>query len=209
MAEDADDKIKKEGEQLPKNEGECGEACFECDVPPVLITIDAHELDKLKQEANEYKNKYLHLLADFDNARKRMQKERQEMIQYAVGNAVVDFLNPIDQFENALKFTQKMSDEVKNWGLGFQMIQTQFQDALTANGIVPFKSEGAIFDPHSHEAIEMIETDDVPPGIVLSESVRGYKLGNRILRPARVTVSKKPTVASSDDLLEEKTENNN
>lgn len=205
MAEEADkNKVQKEAEQFPKNGEECDASCFdEPAVPPPLVTIEADELEKLKQEASEYKNKYLHLLADFDNARKRMQKERHEMVQYAVGNAVVDFLNPIDQFENALQFTQQMSDEVKNWGLGFQMIQSQFKDALAANGIVPFKSEGAVFDPHSHEAIEMVETEDVPEGIVLSESVRGYKMGDRILRPARVKVSKKPAAASQDDLPEE------
>ena len=76
--------------------------------------------------------------------------------------------------ENALKFTQQMSDEVKHWAIGFQMILNQFKDVLSANGITPFSSEGKPFDPHLHEAIETVATADFPPGTVIEESLRGY-----------------------------------
>lgn len=159
---------------------------------PLLATVSITqgELDQLRKDAAEYKDKSLRLLAEMDNARKRMQKEKHDLTQYAVQNVIVDFLNPIDHLENALQFTQQMSDEVKNWAFGFQMILNQFKDALASNGVVPFKSEGTPFDPHCHEAVEMVETEQCLPGTVVEESIRGYKMGDRIIRPARVKVAK-------------------
>lgn len=160
--------------------------------PPTVVTISQAELEKLTQSAEEYKDKYLRLLAEMDNSRKRMQKERVELTQYAMQNIIVEFLNPIDQIENALKFTQQMSDDVKHWAIGFEMILNQFKDILSSHGVIAFKSEGMEFDPHQHEAIEMIETKEYPEGTVVSETLRGYKMGERVIRPARVKVAHTP-----------------
>jgi molecular chaperone GrpE len=163
---------------------------------PKPITITDVELEQLKKDAGEYKDKYLRILAEAENARKRLQKEKQELIQYAIQNVIVDFLNPIDHMENALKFTQQMSDEIKHWAIGFQMILTQFKDVLANNGVTPFVSVGKAFDPHCHEAVDSVTTDEYPPGTVIEESLRGYKMGDRIIRPARVKVSKAPPVVA-------------
>lgn len=162
------------------------------ELPPTFVTIPIADLEKLEKEASDYKDKYLRQLAEMDNMRKRLQKEREEYVQYAIENLVVDFLNPIDQFENALSFTQNMSDEVKHWALGFQMILRQFKDVLSSSGIEPFTSEGTQFDPHLHEAVEMLETTEYPSGTVTEESIKGYKMGKRVIRPARVKVAKNP-----------------
>jgi molecular chaperone GrpE len=159
---------------------------------PEGFSIPPFEIEALKKELAECKDKYLRVLAESENARKRLQKEKQETIQYAIQNVIVDFLNPIDHMENALKFTQQMSDEVKHWAIGFQMILSQFKDVLTNNGVAPFVSEGKPFDPHRHEAVETIETDTYPPGTVVEESLRGYIMGDKTIRPARVKVSKAP-----------------
>lgn len=151
------------------------------------------ELQKAKEEAAEYKDKYLRLLAENENTRKRMQKERQEMTQFAVQNLIVDFLNPIDHMQNALRFSDQMSGEVKHWALGFNMILTQFMDVLTNNGVIAVDSVGKPFDPHFHEAVEVAETSDVPPGTIVEEFVRGYRMGDKSIRPARVKVSKAVT----------------
>jgi molecular chaperone GrpE len=156
----------------------------------VQVSIDAAELEQLRKDAAEYKDKSLRLLAEMDNTRKRMQKEKQELTQFAVQNVIVDFLHPIDHLENALSFTENMTGEVKNWAQGFQMILTQFKDVLASNGVVAYKSEGTPFDPHLHEAVEMVVTDQHPSGTVISESVKGYKMGDRVIRPARVKVAK-------------------
>ena len=167
---------------------------------PTMITIADVELEQLKSELNECKDKYLRILAESENVRKRLQKERQELIQYAIQNVIVDFLNPIDHFENALSFSQQASDEVKHWASGFQMILNQFKDVLASNGVSTIRSEGTSFDPNFHEAIEMVETADHLPGTVVEENLKGYKMGDRTIRPARVKVAKDP-----EPLLNEET----
>lgn len=145
-----------------------------------------------EQEINEWKDKYLRTLAEMENSRKRMQKEKQEMIRFAVENALAEILSPLDNFENALGFAEKMSEETRNWALGFQMILTQFKDALAEQGIQPFESVGTLFDPHKHQAVETEETEEKPDGTILQEFVKGYRCGERTVRPARVKVAKAP-----------------
>jgi molecular chaperone GrpE len=140
----------------------------------------------------DYREKYLRLLAEIDNTRKRMQKEKQEMTRFAVENIISELLAPIDNLENALQFTQKMSDDVRNWAQGFQMILTQFKDVLESNGVTAFESEGTAFNPELHEAIESEETEEKPEGTILKAYVRGYRSGDRTVRPARVKVAAAP-----------------
>lgn len=150
-----------------------------------------NELQSLQSQVAEFRDKYLRGLAESENVRKRLQKERQELIQYAVQNVLIDFLSPIDHFENALKFADQASPEVKHWAVGFQMILGQFKDALTNNDVVSFTSIGEQFDPHLHEAVEMITTDEYPAGTIIEESRCGYKMGDKfLLRPACVKVAK-------------------
>lgn len=166
--------------------------------PSQTVTITLVELDALKKELAESKDKYLRGLAESENMKKRVQKEKQEMIQFATQCLIANFLHPIDHMENALKFTQQMSDEVKHWALGFQMILAQFKDVLAENGVTAFVSEGQPFDPHKHEAIETVVTKDFPPGTVLEESVKGYCMGDKVIRPARVKVAKAPEIKENN-----------
>jgi molecular chaperone GrpE len=106
--------------------------------------------------------------------------------------------------ENALKFVETMSEEVRNWAMGFQMILGQFKEVLHTNGITPFASEGMRFDPSRHHAIETEESEDIPEGTILKEFVKGYTSKERTVRPARVKVA----IAPSSDLNENKKENN-
>ena len=157
---------------------------------------DAHEVDEVKthqqkaeQELEEYKDKYLRLLAEMDNTRKRMQKEKQEAIRFAIENALEDFLNPIDNLEKALNSTKHMSKEVLNWAQGFQMIAQQCKDVLEKHGIIAFSSDGNMFDPNLHYAIETKETEETPEGTILQEFIKGYKSSSRTIRPAHVKVA--------------------
>jgi molecular chaperone GrpE len=159
------------------------------------------------EEPIDYKDKYLRLLADVENTRKRIQKEKQEMMRFALDSALTEILGPMDNLENALKFADKMSGEVRNWAQGFQMILAQFKDVLSQNGVTPFISEGQRFDAAKHEAVEMEETDQTPEGTILQEFVKGYSRGDRVIRPARVKVAKRLTIKegeSHDNTEEEK-----
>jgi molecular chaperone GrpE len=159
---------------------------------PKTVTVGEMELEQLRRELADFKDKYLRTLAEGENARKRMQKEKQESNTYAIQNLIGDFLHPIDHFENALKFTQDASDEVRHWGLGFQMILAQLKDVLTNNNVVSIESKGKPFDHNVHEAVETIETNDYPPGTIVEEFIKGYKMGEKVIRPARVKVAKAP-----------------
>lgn len=165
---------------------------------PQKIEITDIEFEQLQADARESKDKYLRILAESENARKRLIKEKQEQIQYAVKNVICDFLTPIDQMENALKHAAgQASQETKQWVMGFEMILAHFRDALSANNVTPYTSVGNAFDAHLHEAVEMVVTDEHPDGIVVEESIKGYKMGDKVIRPARVKVAKSPAAEES------------
>lgn len=150
--------------------------------------IEAIETPPVEED---FKDKYFRLLAEMENTRKRMQKEKHEMTRFAIENVIAEVLTPIDTFESALGFTEQMSEETRNWSKGFAMILSQFKDILSNHNIVAFHSMGEMFDPHQHEAVEVEETDDHPEGTILKEFLKGYKSGDRIIRAARVKVARK------------------
>lgn len=158
---------------------------------PELVTIEKEELEKLRAQVKDHQDKYLRLLAESENARKRLQKEKIELQAYARENIICEFLNPIDHFEKALNFREGISEEVKNWMVGFDMILTQFKDILFQNDIKPIDSLGKIFNPHFHEALEAEENDEYPINTIIKEYVRGYQMGDRMIRPSKVKVTKK------------------
>lgn len=179
---------------------------FESASKPKQVLLTDEELKNLQHEIVEYKDKYLRVLAEQENARKRLQKERIELSKFATESIIADMLRPIDNLENALNYAQAMSEEVRNWAIGFQMILTQFKDILSSNGVTAIEAKGKAFDPHYHEAVEMVETEDVIPGIVMEECMRGYKMGDKTIRPARVKVSKSRAGKTEELLLEDKEE---
>ncbi|HSX04784.1 MAG TPA: nucleotide exchange factor GrpE [Rhabdochlamydiaceae bacterium] len=154
----------------------------------------------LEQQLEEYKDKYFRLLAESENMRKRMQKERHELTRFSIEQAFADLLTPLDNMENALHYAEKMSDEVRNWAVGFEMILSQFRDVLHSHGIAAFPSHGEQFDPLKHEAVEMEETADHCEGKILHEFTKGYKSKERTIRPARVKVAKSPSADEAKNL---------
>lgn len=181
-----------QNDNIQPSEGTEKDAFDSAAIKPKQVLVTDEELRAMQKEIVEYKDKYLRLLADSENSRKRLQKERQDISRYAVESLVVDILRPLDNLENALRFAQDMSDEVRNWAFGFQMILTQFRDVLAQQGITSFDSLGKSFNPHDHEAVEMVESTTMPEDTIIEESVKGYKMGDRTIRAARVKVAKSP-----------------
>ncbi len=153
---------------------------------------DIEEAQETAQEEENFEDKYFRLLAEMENSRKRLQKEKHEMTRFAIENVIAEVLTPIDTLENALGFTEQMSEDTRNWAMGFEMILGQFKEVLGNHNVVAFHSTGETFDPHKHEAVEMEETHDHPEGTIIHEFLKGYKSGDRILRAARVKVAKTP-----------------
>jgi molecular chaperone GrpE len=156
-----------------------------------IHTEQAPQASEAPTQEDNYKDKYLMLLADMENMRKRMTREKLESVKYSLDNIVCDFLIPLDNLENALKYTrgESVSAELKNWAMGFEMILNQFKEALSQHGVNAFDSLNMPFDPQKHQALEMVESEG-PADVVIEECVKGYKREERIIRPARVKVSK-------------------
>src|SRR6266403_1611436 len=154
----------------------------------------ASETEKLKAERDALLDRLARLQAEFDNARKRAVREQQEFREYAAADVIKNFLPILDSFERALKAgggsnsnSNSNSNEFRN---GIELIYRQFQDALQKIGVQPIVSVGQPFDPRVHEAVEMVDTTEVPDHHVLDELQRGYKYKDRLLRPAMVRVAR-------------------
>jgi molecular chaperone GrpE len=154
-----------------------------------------------KKLAEENFDKYLRALADLDNSRKRMAKEYLEKENEANRNLIAKLLPVLDNLERALAIAQKNdcpAEPCKAFTQGVEMIDGQFRKILEAEGLKPFDDRGAAFDPVRHDAILAIETDGHPPDTVLDVVERGFLFNNKVLRPARVTVSKQPARPEGD-----------
>lgn len=143
------------------------------------------ELQTLKAERDNLLDRLARLQAEFENARKRAAREQQEFREYAVADAIKPLLPVLDSFERALQAAPEKSE----FRGGVELIYKQLQDALAKLGLRPIPAKGEIFDPHLHEAIEMVETSEAEDHEVLEELQRGYKLKDRLLRPAMVKVA--------------------
>jgi len=144
------------------------------------------ELDKVKAERDALLDRLARLQAEFDNARKRGVREQQDFREFAAADVIKNFLPTLDSFERALKANADSTD-FRN---GIELIYRQFQDALQKIGVQPIPAVGQVFDPRVHEAVEMVDSTEVPDHHVLDELQRGYKYKDRLLRPAMVRVAR-------------------
>jgi molecular chaperone GrpE len=144
------------------------------------------EMSNLRAERDSLLDRLARLQAEFENARKRAAREQQEFRDYATVDAIKALLPALDSFERALQTSNEKS-EFRN---GVELIYKQLLDALQKLGLRPIPAKGEPFDPRLHEAIEMVETAEVPDQHVIDELQRGYKLKDRLVRPAMVRVAR-------------------
>lgn len=160
------------------------------------ITVSAEEL--LKVEVAELKDKLLRKEADYQNYRKRMAREVSDARRIGLCETVTPFLQLFDLFAMAMKAAEQ-SDNLAAIKQGMVMIQNEYQKALDELGVKPFDAAGAKFDPALHDAVSYEVSPTVPEGMVLKQWNCGYKLGDRLLRPARVVVSSGPEAKGKDE----------
>lgn len=144
------------------------------------------ELQRVKADRDALQDRFARAQAEFDNARRRAAKEQQDFREYAAADAIKSLLPVIDSFERALQVKSDPGD----FRGGVELIYKQLQDALAKLGVRAIPAKGEPFDPHVHEAIEMVETSEAPDHEVIEELQRGYKMKDRLLRPAMVKVAK-------------------
>jgi molecular chaperone GrpE len=145
------------------------------------------EIDRLKAERDTLLDRLARLQAEFENARKRTAREQQEFREYALADAVKAILPTLDSFERALQTRAADKTEFRS---GVELIYKQLQDTLAKLGLRPIPAKGEPFDPHLHQAIEMVDTSEAEDHHVLEELQRGYKLKDRLLRPSMVRVAR-------------------
>jgi molecular chaperone GrpE len=145
----------------------------------------AAERDQLLNEKTDLQNALLRHAAEFDNFRKRTERERSDLFEYAAADAVKALLPVLDDFERALKVQTTDSDYVK----GIELIYQRMFEVLAKLGLEPIEAVGKPFDPNIHHAIEMVETEDYEDQTVLAELLRGYTLKGRLLRASMVRVA--------------------
>ncbi len=145
------------------------------------------KVQSIQKDLEELKDRHLRKLAEFENHKKRSERESQEYFKIALVGFVHDFLPVIDNFERALEHARP-EDLGSDFGQGIVIIRKQLSELWKRYGLIPIDTSGA-FDPNLHEAVATEETDRVPPNTILQELQRGYFLNDRLIRPAFVRVS--------------------
>ena len=158
------------------------------------VSLPAEEYEKLQQavkEAATYKDQLQRLAAEFDNAKKRLEREKQEHAKWATESLILALLPIIDSFDAALQ-NLKHHDEKDPVVTGVKLINRQLHELLTREGAERLQTLGQPFDPERHEAIQQVESHDQPEHSVVEEIQAGYLLRGRLIRPALVKIVKKP-----------------
>lgn len=151
--------------------------------------LDA-QLQSAREEAAQYKDKYLRALAEAENTRKRLERSSTERAERIRRDVVGDFLDVVDNLDRAMAYESTMDRDALAQTL--RMVQNQLTEVLRRQGVTPVESVGQPFNPHLHEAVEAVASTEHPEGTVSGETRKGYTIGNELLRPARVQVSSGP-----------------
>ena len=156
------------------------------------------DVDALQQERDGLADQVLRMRAEFDNYRKRMARDADRVRQQAAETLIRDLLPVVDHLELAMKHRDGGPEALAE---GVGMVLRQFHDVLARHGVEPITAEGEPFNPEVHEAVTQRESDDVPAQAVIEEFQKGYRLGQLVLRPAKVVVSL--GTAGNEDAVEE------
>jgi molecular chaperone GrpE len=163
--------------------------------PDVVTTDQAprdpqQEIEDLKKERDGLYDRLLRKQAEFENYKKRIDREKSDFMQFASADLMKELLNVLDSFELALKNAATQTGG-QNMLRGFELIHKQIQDTMARFGLKPIEAKGNKFDPHFHQAVSTQATDEVEENIVIEEMRKGYLLNGRLLRPAMVSVAAK------------------
>jgi molecular chaperone GrpE len=159
------------------------------------VTLQEADYLKLKEEADkakEYWDKLLRLQAEFENTRKRLEREKQDFFRFANEGIILELLNIMDDLERTVELAQSKHEDLQTFLKGVGMILSHLYEMLKEYGVRPIEAEGKIFDPHYHEALMQAENKDLPEHTIVEELQKGYLLNDKVIRTSKVKVSKKP-----------------
>lgn len=159
-----------------------------------IVAVDRAEYEKLKEQAQkalEYWDSILRQQADFENLRKRLEREKQEFQKFAHEDIIADLLGILDDLERSVEAAEMGQENFEAFLKGIEMILAHLFELLKRKGVVPIEAQGKKFDPHEHEALMQTETRNHEDGEVIEELQKGYKIGDRVIRTAKVRVAKR------------------
>ncbi len=151
----------------------------------------ASEVEQLRRELEEKNDRYLRALAEMENTKRRVQREREEYIRYANESMIRELLPVLDNFDRAIE-AARARGEAASMVEGIELIQRELLKVLERFGVERYSALGATFDPTRHEAVSRVASLEHPENTVVGETLRGYTLNGRVLRPALVAVSTAP-----------------
>ena len=154
------------------------------------IVLKESEHQKVLNELNDYKDKYVRLFAEFDNFRKRMERERQEFVKYANSEVLSQFLSVLDDLERSVEAAKTKHEDYDAFLKGIEMVMAHVYEMLKKNHVKPIEAKGKMFDPNLHEVLMQEETDKAKEGTVVEEFQKGYTLDGRVIRTSKVKVAK-------------------
>jgi len=176
---------------------DCAGACADCAAPPEEpdpVAVLAGALEASEKERVLFKDQLLRARAEFDNYRKRVARDAEQLRRTAAQDLLRDLLAVADNLERALEHADASADG--GVAEGVRMVLRQMQDLMASRGVAAIPARGEAFDPNLHEALAMQPSDDCPAGTVLVEFQKGYTLDGAVLRPAKVVVSSGPAEAA-------------
>jgi len=162
------------------------------------VTLAKEEYLSLKEAAamaKEYQDRALRLQADFENMRKRMEKDKQDFLKFANEGIIMELLNVLDDRERAVNLAESKHEDLPAFLKGVEMILAHLYEMLKQNGLKPVEALGKIFDPQMHEALMQAEDKTKPENTIVEELQKGYMLNGRVIRTAKVKVTTKSTRA--------------
>jgi molecular chaperone GrpE len=162
------------------------------------------ESQKALKELAEYKEKYLRIYAEFDNARKRFDRDRIEFVKYANEQLLVDFLAIVDDLDRSVEAAHAKHEDYSAFLKGIEMVMVRIHDLLKRYSVQPLEAVGKKFDPHAHEILMQVPSPEHAEGTVLEEFQRGYCLGEKVIRTAKVKVAVPPIENPANDEQKEK-----
>jgi len=166
------------------------------------VTADARaQVEQLRAEARDNRDRMLRLAADFENFKKRNERERQEYMRFANERLLREFLPVVDNMSRAVDAARKSGDSVAIVA-GIDIVLQEMVKLLKKYGVEPVPAMGLAFNPAYHEALQQVESEEAPPGTVVAEIQRGYTLNGRVLRPSMVAVAAAPEVTSPGSRIE-------
>jgi len=189
------EEIKAEDSKAEEQKGEPAEKAksekSEAEVVDELLQVKKSDWDALEKEKNDFKDKFFYIAAEKENLQKRFDREKENLLKYGNEKVLSGLLSVVDNLGLTLNAIANDEDEkVKNIFVGIEMVNQQFSEVLKSNGLEEIKSVGETFDPNCHEALMQREEEGKDAGVVLEEVQKGYRLNGRVVRAAKVIISK-------------------